>query len=127
MTRLEAFLLIASVLNAVAVIEFVRRRKLHEGFAMLWVVLSVLGVLAALFRTQLDRVASALGVTYGATLFLAAGIAVLVFVCMALSVYVSRLQTQVEVLAEEVAFLRGVSEPELAEGDTGFAIRSDHK
>jgi hypothetical protein len=124
-SRLEVFLIVASVLNAAAVIEFVRRRKLQESFAMLWVVLSVIGILAALLRSQLDRLASALGVAYGATLFLAAGIVVLVFVCMALSLHVSRLQTQVEVLAEEVAFLRGVAEPEVPEGEPGFAAPLD--
>jgi hypothetical protein len=127
MSRLEVFVLAAAVLNAVAVVEFVRRRKLHEGFAMLWVVLSGLGIVAALLRTQLDRLASALGVTYGATLFLAAGIVVLLFICMALSLYVSRLQSQVEVLAEEVAFLRGVAEPDLADGDPGFAAPADRR
>jgi hypothetical protein len=120
MSRLELVLIVAAVVNAVVVIEFVRRRKLQEGFAILWVVVSVLGIAAVLARPLLDWTASTLGIAYGATLFLAAGIMFLVFVCMALSLQLSRLQSQVEILAEEVTFLRGVKEPEPREG-IGFA------
>lgn len=121
MSRLELVLLLGAALNAAVVIEFVRRRKLQEGFALLWVVVSIAGIVAALSRSLLDRLARALGVAYGATLFLAVGIMFLLFVCMALSLQVSRLQRQVEVLAEEVAFLRGVAEPDDSEGDAEFA------
>ncbi|MGQ0615997.1 MAG: DUF2304 domain-containing protein [Acidimicrobiia bacterium] len=112
MSRLEAFLLAGGLFNLVAVVEFVRRRKLQEGFALLWVLVSALGLVAVLARSQLDRLARAVGVAYGATLFLALGIVFLLFVCMSLSLHVSRLHRQVEVLAEEIAFLRGVAEPD---------------
>jgi hypothetical protein len=121
------FLIVGSVLNAVAVIEFVRRRKLDESFALLWVVLSIFGVIAALSRSLLDRLASALGVAYGATLFLAVGLVILLFVGMVLSLYVSRLQSQVEILAQEVAFLRGAAEPGTPEEHPGFVSRDERQ
>ena len=111
MSRLELSLLIAALLNVVVVLEFVRRRKLHEGFALLWVGVGIVGLVAVLARSLIDRAAKLFGVAYGANLILAAGIAFLFFVCMALSLYVSRLELRVEVLAEEVAFLRGVQQP----------------
>lgn len=127
MSRLEVFLIAGSVLNAVAVIEFVRRRKLDESFALFWVVLSVFGVVVALSRSLLDRFARAIGVAYGATLFLAAGLVVLLFVGMVLSLYVSRLQSQVEVLAQEVAFLRGAADPETPDDQAGFVSRDERQ
>jgi hypothetical protein len=111
MSKLEITVLIVAVANVVFVIEFVRRRKLQEGFALLWLAVGVGGVLFALFRSSVDRIARAIGVSYGANLVLAGGILFLLFVSMGLSLQVSRLQSRTEVLAEEIAFLRGTREP----------------
>lgn len=111
MSKLEAFLLIATVANVAIVLEFVRRRKLLENFALLWLGVGAGLVVLALARSLVDRLADAVGVTYGPTLVLALGIFFLMFVAMSLSLHVSRLEERVEVLAEEVAFLRGVHTP----------------
>ena len=111
MSRLDLFVLVAAVGNLVVVFEFVRRRRLLESFALLWMAVGAIGVLAALGRSALDRVASAVGISYGSNLILAAACGFLLFVCMSLSLHVSRLERRTEILAEEVAFLRGVREP----------------
>jgi hypothetical protein len=112
MSRLDVFVFVVGVLNLAVVVEFVRRRRLLETFALLWIAVGVLGVAAALGRSLLDDVADAFGITYGASFVLASACAFLLFVCMSLSLHVSRLEHRTEVLAEEVAFLRGAEEPE---------------
>ncbi len=89
-----------------------RRRKLLEGYALLWIGVALGGVGFAIARSWVDRVAHFVGISYGANLVLAAGLLFLLFVSMSLSLHVSRLEARTEVLAEEVAFLRGVREPE---------------
>ena len=111
MSKLELFLLLVAVAQLVFVIEFVRRRKLLEGFAMLWITVGFGGVVLVVARSLIDRVADAVGIAYGASLVLALGIAFLLLVCMSLSLHVSKLESRVEVLATEVAFLRGVRDP----------------
>ena len=64
----------------------------------------------ALARPLVNRLANALGVT-GPSIVLSLGIFFLLFVAMSLSLHVSKLEERVEVLAEEVAFLRGVRSP----------------
>ena len=107
MSRLDLFVLLAGLVNLAVVVEFVRRRQLLETFALLWIAVGVLGVAAAVGRSVIDEVADALGITYGASFVLASACGFLLFVCMTLSLHVSRLERRTEVLAEEVAFLRG--------------------
>jgi hypothetical protein len=52
------------------------------------------------------------GIASGLSLVLGAAVVFLLFVCMSLSLHVSRLEAKTEVLAEEVAMLHGVREPE---------------
>ena len=111
MSKLQFFLLVVAAVQLVLVVEFVRRRKLLEGFALLWIATGFGGVVLVVARPLIDRFADAVGIAYGASLVLALGIAFLLLVCMSLSLHVSKLESQVEILATEVAFLRGVRAP----------------
>jgi hypothetical protein len=110
-SKLQVFLLLFAIAQLVFVIEFVRRRKLLESFAVLWIAVGFGGLALVVARPLVDRFADAVGIAYGASLVLTVGIAFLLLVCMNLSLHVSKLETRVEVLAAEVAFLRGVREP----------------
>jgi hypothetical protein len=128
MSKLELVLLVVALANVAVVVEFVRRRDLQEGFALLWLGIGASGLAFAVGRGLFDRLARFLGVSYGANLILAMGILALVFICMGLSLHVSRLETRVELLAEELGLLRARSsdgtavvaplgEPVVAPGD----------
>lgn len=122
MSRIEAFFLILSLVQFLVVIEFVRRRKLLESFAMLWLFVGIAGVAVAVLRSWVDSVARFVGIAAGANLFLGLGLLFLLFVSMTLSLYVSRLEDRVEILAEEIAALRGVAAPIVAnEADASTA------
>lgn len=111
MSKLQVFVIVIALLNVVLVIEFVRRRKLLESFALLWTAVGLGGVALSVARPLVDELARLVGVVYGPTLVFALVSLFLLFVCMSLSVHVSQLRLRVETLAEEVAFLRGVREP----------------
>ena len=106
MSRLEVFLLVVALGNVAVVLEFVRRRKLLETYALLWLLVGLGGIVAAVGRPLIDAAARAVGISNGANLILAGGVLFLLFVSMSLSLHVSRLEARSEVLAEEVAFLR---------------------
>lgn len=112
MSKLEVFLLTVTLVNVAVVLEFVRRRQLLESFALLWLSVGVGLVVLALARPLIDSLAEAVGIAYGASLILGVGVLFLLFVAMSLSLHVSRLEAQMEILAEEVAFLRGVDTPD---------------
>ncbi|MBW3651297.1 MAG: DUF2304 domain-containing protein [Actinobacteria bacterium] len=111
MSRLELFVVVVAVVNVAVVLEFVRRRKLAEGFALLWIGVGLAGVALSLARPVFDAVARAVGVSYGPSLLFTLALLFLLFVCMSLSLHVSRLSSRTEILAEEIAFLRAAQEP----------------
>lgn len=104
MSMLEVFVLLAAAINITVVVEFVRRRKLLESFALLWLFVGVGGVVVAFARPLVDRLAESFDVS-GPSLVFTAALLFLIFVSMSLSLHVSRLEARVEVLAEEIAFL----------------------
>lgn len=116
MSKLQVFVVTLALLNVVLVTEFVRRRKLLESFALLWLAVGLGGLALGFGRPLVDRVADFAGVAYGPSMVFALVILFLVFALMNLSVHVTQQRLRIEALAEEIAFLRGVREPR-PEGD----------
>lgn len=114
MSKLEVFLIVVAVFNVGVVLELGRRRTLLEGYALLWLSVGLAGVAYVVARSAVDRAAEAIGISSGLSLVLGAAVVFLLFVCMSLSLHVSRLEAKTEVLAEEVAMLHGVREPDAA-------------
>ena len=108
---LSIFVGVLSIALLVVIIEFVRRRKLRESFALLWLFAGFGGVIIAVGRPAVDWLSAELGIAYGTSLVFTFAIVFLLAVCMYLSLHVSRLSSRVELLAEEVAFLKGVTPP----------------
>ncbi len=107
MSRLELVVLAASLLLLIFIVEVVRRRKLSEGYALLWIAVGVAVLLLGVLRPLVDRLAHLVGVSYGANLVFAVALVFLVVVCVNLSMHVSDLEDKVQTLAEEVALLHG--------------------
>ena len=111
--RLNITLLIAALLLLAFVVEVVRRRRLSESYALLWISVAVAGVVLGLARPVIDRVSTTLGVSYGSNLVFAVACLFLLVVAVNLSVHVSRLEGKVERLAQELA-LRDVTREDTA-------------
>jgi hypothetical protein len=116
--RLELFVLLVAAVNLVVVLEFVRRRKLAESFALLWSAVAIGGLALVLARPWVDEFARWAGIEAGTSVVFSLAILFLVVVSVYLSVHITSLEERVEVLAEEVALLRGVQPPE-STGSTG--------
>lgn len=108
---LEVFILLIGVANVMVVLEFVRRRKLAESFALLWIVVALGGLLLVLARPLIDRFSSKVGVDAGTSIVFSLAILLLLVVSMYLSVHITALEDKVEALAEELAVVRGIRHP----------------
>jgi hypothetical protein len=104
-TQLQVLAVVASALLLVLVIELVRRRRLVERYALVW-----LGGVAAVFVLSvwsglLRSISSALGIHYppSALFLIAVGFAVMLL--LHFSVTISRLSDQTKVLAQRLALL----------------------
>lgn len=87
------------------VLELVRRRRLSEELALVWLGLAAFLLLLSLRREILHTLASWLGIAYPPALLLLAGILVGFVALLATTVALSSQRERIEKLVEEVALL----------------------
>ena len=113
MTIIQWLVIIFVLCLLVFVVEAVRRGRLKERYALLW--LSAVGVMLVLtvWRSLLDRVARFLGVLYGPSLLFLVALLFLLAILLHFSLVISehrdktrRLTQQLALLADEVERLR---------------------
>ena len=100
-------MLVGALLLLGFIVEVVRRRRLSEAYALLWIAVGMGVLLLGVLRPLVDRLSRLVGVSYGASLVFGVAVVFLVVVCVNLSMHVSRLEEKVQTLAEEVALLHG--------------------
>jgi len=122
MNRLEIVVLLAAFIFMAFTVEILRRRRLSESYALLWLSVGIGTLILGLARPVVDKVSAALGIAYGTSLIFGVGLLFLLGVCINLSIHVSKLEARVEVLAEEITLLRGPVETDrtrTGQGDAG--------
>ena len=106
---MESRIQVVAILGAVAllliVLEMVRRRRLLERYALLWLFSAVIILCLAVWRGALERVATAVGIYSppNALFFIALGFILLLL--LHFSAAVSRLADQSKVLAQRQAIV----------------------
>ncbi|MBL0747200.1 DUF2304 domain-containing protein [Nocardioides baculatus] len=98
--------LIGGLFTLGVIFEMLRRQRLREKYAVIWVVVVLATVLLALFPQLLTRSANVLGVEVPANLLFFGAIMLLLFISIQLSYEIGRLEERTRTLAEEVALLR---------------------
>jgi hypothetical protein len=103
--KVQALAIAVSIVLALIVFELVRRRRLIERYALVWLVSTAILLVLSVWRGGLEKLASLLGIAYPPNaLFLGAGAFVLLTL-LHFSVAISRLSDETKVLAQEVARL----------------------
>jgi hypothetical protein len=102
--NIAAFLLALAIVALV--VEMLRRKKLREKYAVLWLVVGVATLVLAAFPHWLNIVAEFVGVQLPSNLLFIMSILMLLGVCLHLSWEISVVEDETRTLAEEVAILR---------------------
>jgi hypothetical protein len=104
-SRLTFVAAVAVVLVLAVIIELIRRHRLQERYALLWIATGGVMLFFALWRSALDRFAELVGVAYPpSALFMVAGLFVFV-VLLHFSTVLSKLSEQNKTLAQQIALL----------------------
>lgn len=106
-TRIQIVAVIATALAFLLVLELVRRRRLVERYALLWMVAAAALVVLAVWRDALRIVADAIGVADPANAIFLLAFAVVLTLLLHFSIATSRLSDETKILAQEVARLDG--------------------
>ncbi len=104
-TRIQVLLVVFTIALFLLVLELVRRRRLLERYALLWLLSTLVLVVLAVWRGLLESVARAVGVYYApSALFVVAFLFVLALL-LNFSLVVSRLTDQNKLLAQHTGLL----------------------
>ena len=101
----RAHVLVAAVALAtmIFILRLVGRRQLRSKYALLWLGTGVLLLPLAAFPDSLETISRWVGVSYAPTTFLLGAIGFLLVVVVHLSWEVSRLETRLRAVAEDLA------------------------
>jgi hypothetical protein len=107
----RVFAVTASIATFAIIIELIRRRKLREEYALLWVVTSLGMLLLSSWYGAMERITEIIGaITVTTTLFLF-GLLFLLLISVHFSTVASRLTVQVRRLTQELAILQATRDP----------------
>lgn len=106
-----------SVVLVILIIELVRRRKLREEYSWLWLSLSVLMFVLALWPGLLGFASNLIGAVLSTSTLFFFALVFLMLINIQYSVEISSLRTQVKNLAQQLAILEA--------GAKGMANKSD--
>jgi hypothetical protein len=115
-TRIQLVAILATAGMFLVVFELVRRRRLMERYALLWLFAATIILVLALWRGALEELAGAFGIIYApnALFFIALGF--IVVLLLHFSAAVSRLSDQSKVLAQRLALteerIEGLQHPQ---------------
>lgn len=104
--RLTIVSVIVAIAALVLVFELLRRRRLREKYAVIWVVISIGTLVVALFPPLLGWVAGLVGIQTPSNLLFFGSLIILFAVSLQLSREVGLLEEQSRRLAEEVGSLK---------------------
>lgn len=88
------------------VFELVRRRRLMERYALLWLFSSAVLLLLAVWRGFLEDLASAVGIYYAPSALFAIAFGFVLVLLLHFSLVISRLADQSKILAQRVGMLQ---------------------
>jgi hypothetical protein len=104
-TRIQLVAIFAAGGLFVIVFELVRRRRLMERYALLWLISTFVLLALAAWRGLLEQVSSAIGIYYAPSALFVVALGFILVLLLHFSIAVSRLADQSKVLAQRVAQL----------------------
>jgi hypothetical protein len=132
-SRIQIVIILVAALLLVGVIELVRRRRLLERYALLWLLSSIVLLGLAIWRGALDKIAEALGVAYPPNALFIVAFGFVLWMLLHFSVAVSRLSDQSKILAQRLALLeervrrREAADAELDDAEFAALSESDRQ
>lgn len=104
-STLQAVAIVGAVALLLLVLEMVRRRRLLERYALLWMLSAVVLLVLAAIPGALNRLAHALGIVSAPNALFFVALGFILFLLLHFSAAVSRLSDQSKVLAQRHALL----------------------
>ena len=103
--HLRLVAIVATIALLLVVLDLVRRRRLLERYALVWLGVTTLLLVLSIWDSLLTGVSSLIGIFYPPTALFVVAFGFVIFLLLHFSVAVSRLADQSKVLAQRVGLL----------------------
>jgi hypothetical protein len=121
--RLQIVSIGATLALFLLVFELVRRRRLMERYALLWLFSTVVLLGLAVWKHLLEEVASAIGIFYAPSALFVVAFGFILAILLHFSLVISALADQTKVLAQRVGLLQ--QRLDLVEGRTESRVEDE--
>jgi hypothetical protein len=101
--QIVALLFCATLL--ILLFRLIVKKRLREEYSIIWLFFFAFLLLFVIFRSEIDKIASFMGVYYAPSLLFLVLIGVLIFFCLHLSVVASKQSWQIKELAQKIALM----------------------
>jgi hypothetical protein len=119
--RVSIVAAIASFLLLLVVFELIRRRRLQERYALLWLLTGLVIFVLALWRDALGLLSDLVGISYPPSALFVLGSLFVLVVLLHYSTVISRLADQNKILAQRLALLENELKEALPERHRQFS------
>lgn len=103
--KLQVFAIAASGLLFLVIFELLRRRRLIERYALLWLLSSIVLLVLASWTRLLEIISDTLGIVYPPNALFLIAFAFVLLLLLHFSIAISRLSSETKVLAQDLARL----------------------
>lgn len=104
--RVQILSICVGVALLVALFQLIRKNRLEEKYALLWVASAVIFIVFSVWRSLLEKLATWVGIYYAPSALFLIALFCGVIIALHFSVVISTLTRQTKTLAQEVALLR---------------------
>ncbi len=115
--RAQVLVLAIALSGLIAILWLVRRRSLKERFALLWLGIGAGMVVLVLARPVVDAIAASLGIQSGTSLLFLLSTLFLLGLILHLSIQLSRMETRLQAIAEQMALMSADESSPSADSD----------
>ena len=119
--RVSIVAAIAAFLLLTVVFELIRRRRLQERYALLWLLTGIVIFVLALWRDALGLLSELVGISYPPSALFVLGAFFILVVLLHYSTVISRLADQNKILAQRLALLENELKEALPERHRQFS------
>jgi hypothetical protein len=119
--RVSIVAAIAAFLLLTVVFELIRRRRLQERYALLWLLTGIVIFVLALWRDALGLLSDLVGISYPPSALFVLGSLFVLVVLLHYSTVISRLADQNKILAQRLALLENELKEALPERHRQFS------
>ena len=103
--RVQVVAIIVSILFLMFILELIRKEKIREAYALLWLLMSSFFLVLSIWRDGLDYFGQLVGIAYSPTALLLVLVMGIILILIQYSVVVSSQTTKIKKLSQELALL----------------------